>query len=326
MAPSTLSAVLVMPRGFDELSGAIAHLRAQTRRAAIEVVLVHTVERAHEIDAGAFEGFLRFVPVAIAALPMVAAGFVAAVDAASGEVIALVEDHVLLDPDWAATVLAAHAHPCAAVAPHMRNGNPGTATSWGNFLVSFGDAFSGRAFGPVESGPGHNTSYKRSVLDAYRGDLLRFYQSERNFHFQLRRDGHVILYEPRARLAHLNISVGLQALRHAFLGGVLFGTYRAGRMRLPEIAARTALAPLVPPLRLWRLLRSLAAAPPALRAVPGSAWLLVPALLVAHAAGEAAGYWRLVGDIEARYEYFELHRIECLVPHERVLMTSGVVG
>lgn len=326
MAPSTLSAILVMPRGFGELAGAIAHLRAQTRREAIEVVLVHTGGRVHEVDASAFDGFLAFRPVEMAALPTIAAGFVAAVAAASGDVVALVEDHVLLDPGWAASVLAAHAHPCAAVAPCMSNGNPGTAMSWANFLVSFGEAFGARPFGPVESGPGHNTSYKRAVLDAYRHDLQRLYQSERNFHYRLRHDGHTILHDPQARLAHLNISVGLQALRHALLGGALFGVYRAERIPAHEKAARTVLAPVVPLLRLWRLLRSLRADPAAMRAVPWPAWLLVPVLLAAHAAGEAAGYWRLVGDIEARYEHFELHRIECLVAGERVLMTAGGAG
>lgn len=326
MAPSTLSAILVMPRGFGELAGAIAHLRAQTRREAIEVVLVYVAGRRHEIETSAFEGFLRFVPVVVPALPTIAAGFVAAVDAASADVVALVEDHVLLDPDWAASVLAAHARPCAAVAPCMRNGNPGTAMSWANFLVSFGEAFGVRPPGPVESGPGHNTSYKRALLATYRDDLERFYQSERNFHYRLRRDGHVILHEPRARLAHLNISRWLQALRHAFLGGVLFGVYRAGHMPARERAARTALAPLVPPMRVLRLLRALRADRAALRSVPWPAWILVPALLAAHAAGEAAGYWRLVADIEARYEFFELHRIECLVPQERVLMTAGGAG
>lgn len=326
MTPCTLTAVLVMPRGFGELAGAIAHLRAQTRRDAIEIVLVHTPGRRGEIDPTRFDGFHGFRPVEIGALPTVAAGFVAAVAAASGDVVALVEDHVLLDPGWAAAVLAAHAHPCAAVAPCMSNGNPGTAMSWANFLISFGEAFGARPFGPVESGPGHNTSYKRAVLDAYRDDLLSLYQSERNFHYRLRQDGHAILYDPQARLAHLNISVGLQALRHAFLGGALFGIYRAGGMPGHEKAARTVIAPLVPPLRLWRLLRSLRADPAAMRAIPWPAWLLVPGLLAAHAGGEAAGYWRLVGDIEARYEYFELHRIECLLAGERALMTAGGPG
>jgi hypothetical protein len=58
------------------------------------------------------------------------------------------------------------------------------------------------------------------------------------------------------------------------------------------------------------------------RILPFTAWLLLSLLLAAHAAGEAAGYWRVVGDIEHRYEHFELHRLECLRPDERGLMTG----
>ena len=79
------------------------------------------------------------------------------------------------------------------------------------------------------------------------------------------------------------------------------------------------LAPLVPPLRLWRTARLCHNAS---TRVPFTAWLLLSLLLAAHAAGEAVGYWRVVGDIEHRYEHFELHRLECLRPDERGLMTG----
>ncbi|MBK5297879.1 MAG: glycosyltransferase family 2 protein [Vicinamibacteria bacterium] len=320
MAASTLTAVLLMPRGFAEMAEALGHLQAQTRRDAIEVVLVYTPPHAAEIDRDAFAMFRRFVAVSVDHMPTVASGFVAAFDEATGDVIAQVEDHVMLDPEWAAAVLAAHGQPAAAVAPRLANANPATAISWANFVASFSEAIAVRPAGSVESGPGHNTSYKRAVLQQYRGDLVTFYQSERTFHYRLRKDGHVILHEPRARQTHLNISVPREALRHAFLGGALFGAYRTRRMRVVEKAARTALAPLVPPLRLWRTWRMLSGNASA--SMPATAWALLPFLLITHAAGEAVGYWNLVGNIEAQYERFELHRLECLRPDERALMTG----
>jgi hypothetical protein len=92
-----------------------------------------------------------------------------------------------------------------------------------------------------------------------------------------------------------------------------------------ERVARTLLAPLVPLVRLSRLAR---AHWPARRAVgvPAAGWLLVPAGLVAHAAGEAVGYWPIVRNVESKYEFFELHRIACVRPEERRLMTSGAVS
>ena len=56
--------------------------------------------------------------------------------------------------------------------------------------------------------------------------------------------------------------------------------------------------------------------------MPAAAWALLPVLLISHAAGEAMGYWNLVGGIEAQYEHFELHRLECLRSDERNLMTG----
>ena len=164
MAADTLTAVLVMPRGFEELTEALRHLQAQTRRDAIEVVLVHTLASAGEINREAFVMFRRFVPVAVDRVRTVASAFVAAFDAATSDVVALVEDHVFLDAGWAAAVLSAHTRPSAAVAPRMANGNPATGISWANFLASFSEALAVRAGGPVDSGPGHNTSYKRAVL------------------------------------------------------------------------------------------------------------------------------------------------------------------
>ena len=189
----------------------------------------------------------------------------------------------------------------------------------GEFIASFSEAIAARPAGPVECGPGHNTSYKAAVLRQYRDELLTLYQSERAFHYRLRQDGHVILHEPRARLAHLNISVPREAVGHAFLGGILFGAYRGRAMGAMEKR----------PGRCWRRWcrrcacggRGACCRGPG-PVLPARAWALLSVLLIAHAAGEAVGYWNLVGDIEAQYEHFELHRLECLRPDERGLMTG----
>ena len=315
----TLTAVMLMPRGSGELTEALRHLRAQTRREAIQLVVVHT-RTSGPVDREQFAGLGSAMAVEVDALPTVASGLMAALPHATGEIVALVEDHVFLDPGWAEAVLAAHGRPSSAVTPHMVNANPRSATSWANFLLAFSEAAGARPPGPVDAGPGHNTSYKRAVLEHYGEEMAGLYQSERTFHYRLRDEGHVILHEPAARLAHLNISVPREAARHALLGGVLFGAYRARQMPVAEKLARTVLAPLVPPLRLWRTARLLAGR---WGQVPLTAWAMLPALLAMHAAGEAIGYWHLVGGIESRYEHFELHRLECLRPDERALMTGA---
>jgi hypothetical protein len=174
----------------------------------------------------------------------------------------------------------------------------------------------------VESGPGHNTSYRREVLERYRSELTTLIQTERNFHYRLRADGHVLRSEPAARLRHTNISIPREAFRQGFLGGVMFAQYRSAHMSLFEKIGRTVLSPLVPPIRLWRMLRARQRMPDGMGA-PLAGWLLVPAGLAAHAVGEVVGYWRIVPNVESKYEFFELHRIACVRPEERGLMTDG---
>jgi hypothetical protein len=315
-----LTAVMLMPGSFSILTASLSSLARQTITDRIELVLVHTPAFESSIDRSACGGFHSVKFVRIDRMPTVAAGFVAGVAAASAPVVALVEDHVFLDARWAENVDEAHRQPCAAVVPRMTNGNPATVWSWANFLVSFSEMFAMRTAGSVESGPGHNTSYKRAVLRSFGDELESLYQSERMLHYRLREGGHRILAEPRAQLAHVNISVPREALRHAFLGGALFGQYRAAEMGLAERIGRTIGAPLVPVVRCWRIGRTLGLR----RLLDGkasrAAIFVAPLLLVVQAAGEAAGYWRLVRHIEAHYHHFELHRLECVRQSERSLL------
>jgi len=133
-----------------------------------------------------------------------------------------------------------------------------------------------------------------------------------------------MLCEPRAQLAHVNISIPRDVFTHAFIGGALFGQYRSAGMSRAAKLARTVLAPLVPPIRFWRMARTLGVR----RLLSADMWcpvfLLGPVLLVAHASGEVAGYWRAVRHVEARYERFELRRLECVREEERSSLIAGL--
>ena len=315
-----LTAVMLMPGAFSTLTASLSSLKRQSIKDRIELVLVHTPDFESTLDRSACGGFHSVKFVRINSMPTVAAGFVAGVAEASAPVVALVEDHVILHPRWAESVDEAHRQPCAAVVPRMTNGNPATVWSWASFLFCFSEMFAMRTTASVESGLGHNTSYKRAVLGSYGDELESLYRSERMLHYRLRQAGHRILAEPRAQLAHVNISIPGETLRHAFLGGALFGKYRAAQMPLLERLARTIAAPLVPVVRSCRIGRTLGFHRLPSAESSRAAIFIGPVLLLMHAAGEVAGYWRLVSHIEARYHRFELHRMECLRQNERSLL------
>lgn len=90
-------------------------------------------------------------------------------EAARGEVVALTEDHCLVDADWCRQVLAAFdAHPEAmAVTGPVLNGSTEKLIDWANFLHTFGSYFP-----PVNHDqrdrcpPAANVAYRRSALGA----------------------------------------------------------------------------------------------------------------------------------------------------------------
>src|SRR5262245_4575316 len=114
-APQTaprLTAMLLMPRGFEELTGTVTHLRAQTIRPQIQVVLIVIRGRETEIDRCQFDGFAALDVVIVDSMPTVASGFAAGVRRATADVVALVEDHVFVEPEWAARVCDAFSGGC----------------------------------------------------------------------------------------------------------------------------------------------------------------------------------------------------------------------
>jgi hypothetical protein len=72
-----LTAVVVMPRAFNELSAMLSHLAKQTLASRLEIVLVHTTAGRGTIDPAAFAGFGAFKMVEVPSVPTVATGFVA---------------------------------------------------------------------------------------------------------------------------------------------------------------------------------------------------------------------------------------------------------
>jgi len=93
--------------------------------------------------------------------------------AARGEVVAVTEDHVYVDPDWVERVLAAHrAFPSAgAIGGAVLNHTDEKLVDWAAFFLTQGPFMPPLANGIADriSGPA-NVSYKKRVLDRLKGD------------------------------------------------------------------------------------------------------------------------------------------------------------
>ncbi|MCW5978657.1 MAG: glycosyltransferase [Bryobacteraceae bacterium] len=314
-----LSAILNMPGEFDAIRKTIRHLCAQSVRDQLELIIVATPEKAARIDATSLDALGASQLLTVPRMPTAAAGWVAGIQAARAPVVVLCEDHSYPEPHWAEALIEAHERDYAAVGPAMRNGNPGSLISWANFLLCFIEWSSLDRSQLAATAPGHNTSYKRDILLAY-PDLERRLVSERLLHFDLGAKGHHILLEPRAATNHVNISRAGSYLAHSFYGGRVFGGGRA--QEWPKIRAWACAFgfPLVPLIRLRRILKLLDS--PAKRR-ESRFWAALPwimAGLALHALGEAAGYTLGPGAAMDRYMSFELRRAEHVNAADKALL------
>lgn len=159
----------------------------------------------------------------------------------------------------------------------------------------------------IDDLPGRNSSYKRALLLEYGTELEAMLEMETILHWDLRAKGHQLYLEPAAKTYHQNITRLSPFLREQFYVGRVFAASRARRWspcwRLLYIGG----APLIPPIRLWRILCELRRSGWARPLLPG----ILPALitgLVVSAVGEMIGYALGAGHASQRLCVLEFHR------------------
>jgi predicted dehydrogenase len=246
-----MSVVVVATDGFVSVRRTVRHLRAQTVRAQLELVLVGTsVEElsAHEPDE--LGGFHSVQKIAIGSIANIDKACAPGIRQARAPVVALVEDHAYPEPDWAEMLIAAHRGPWAAVGSLMLNANPGSALSWTNLFMGYGWWTEPLQSGETRLVPMHNLSIKRAALKGFEDRLEDFLGREGGLLQALLDRGHRFFVETRARIHHANPSLLGSTVRLRFNAGRLKGATLAerggwSRARRLVYAAGSPLIPLV---------------------------------------------------------------------------------
>ena len=189
MSASELSVVLATPYDFDSLRAVLAHLRAQTARDRIELVVVGSTPERLAVDESLLDGFHAHRVVHIGPFESLSAARSAGIRAARAPVVALTEDHCFPAPTWAEALIRAHRGPWAAVGPAIGLANPGRYMGWANYLIQYGPWMQPLAGGEQDDVPGHNSSYKRDVLLGLGSDLEALFVFDARLHEELRRRG-----------------------------------------------------------------------------------------------------------------------------------------
>jgi hypothetical protein len=313
-----LSVILVTPGSYDVIRKSIDHVRAQSPREEIELVIVTPSERELGLDPAGLEGFWGWQIVEVGRIDNLGPAEAAGVRRARGIAVVYVEEHSYPAPGWAEALIRAHAGPWAAVGPAVTNANPDTMVSWTTFFLDFGEWVAPGEPGPALSLASHQTSYKRDLLVSYGSQLDDFLETETTLQHELRARGHQLYFEPAAKTDHLNVS------RFAEVMSLQFHNYRefaANRAALGNWSWRRRLlyiggSPLIPLVRGSRILKQIFRSGLQRRLLPG----VLPSLivgLVAAAAGELAGYTSGKGDSSQKRVTFELERMRHTTARDR---------
>lgn len=243
---------------------------------------------------------------------------------ATAPLIMFMEDHSYPEATCLESIIHIHGeNDYAAVGPLILNANPTTGTSWGCYLVFYGQWGYKRPAECNEHLPANQSCYARKILLANEEGLADKLKVESVFHWQLISQGHRLKLADSARLYHLNTSRLSRLLVEYFLNSRIFAASRFQKKEMMKRLIYTVGSPLIPFLRLSRIHKIYKSAhipvKDFIRSLP-ALWLC----LCAGAFGEAIGYslgskgaepWlhRILSNPDNLVKQSDLDEVECLL-------------
>jgi hypothetical protein len=210
--------------------------------------------------------------------------------------IAVIEDHVIVSPDWGRQMLAALAEGADAVGGSVYNGATSTVLDRTAFLCEYGPLLAPLPRGPAERIAGNNVVYRRAALDRY-GTMCAG-QWEDVLHAAMRRDGYRLECRPEITVEHRqHVRFGDYVLQRFLYSRSYAGARAAGAGPLRRLAMAAASLAL-PPVLLTRTVRHAIRARQSADCARGLPLLFV--FTTVWAAGEVVGWLRGSGDALAR--------------------------
>ncbi len=305
-SPHLISVVMLAGASRANAQRTLHHVAKQTIRRQIELVVVDLApEDVPALDTGGMNGvYLRRPDIKRWAI-----GKATGIRAANCAVVAFLEDHCRPAPKWAEKVLAAFSGPWTGVGYVFVNGSPDNYLSRAALMADYAPWAHPVKGGESRHMPGNNMAYRKQFLDSLEPGLEGIISVDFNVQELLLEQGGRMFVEPEAIAAHQCYSSLFELLAANFINVRVLAATRV-RCRDWGIAMRllAALAApvIVPPLRIWRLLRM----------IRGRAGIWsrlaegLPVVLLTYyscAIGESVGYLFGAGGAEERLLYYELN-------------------
>ena len=321
-AAPAISVVLVTPDRYERLRGTIQHLREQTVRECMEIVIAAPSLANLNADERELSDFASFRFVETGPIQNTGEPRAIGARAARAPIVAFGEDHCWPEPNWAAALIEAHKQAWAGVGPTLSNGNPNSVVSWASFLLNFGAVAECTGSGVRGYIPTHNSSYKASLLHAYGDELGSMLEAEGLMQADMVGSGRALFLQSEARCAHINTSLFPSFVWEQFWGARFFWAIRVERERW-SLFRRFAWSAATPGLVLLRFQRALRHARrarfPSSRIPSLLCILLAGAVSLGRGACVGILMGRSPGSAEARVS-MEFHRCRYLRPQDKHLL------
>src|SRR5262245_19850130 len=152
---------------------------------------------------------------------------------ASGESVAVIEDHVLVPEGWARQLLQAQARGEDVVGGAVENAATERLVDWAAFLCEYSHLLPPLPDGPSDWLTGNNTVYRRTLLERYRA-VTEQGRWENVLHDRMRDDGVTLYCRPATRVGHKKHYTVWEYLSQRYLYSRSYAGARVAGTGLPK--------------------------------------------------------------------------------------------
>ncbi len=253
MTPPRVSVLVCAIAGAGHLARCLDAIAAQEGPAPDEILVVADPNLPGIAELAPRYPRVRFVRNEGQSTPIEIAS--RALREATGDLLVLTEDHCRPAPDWLRRLVAAHREGRAAVGGAVETDHAGSTVTWAFYLVDYYRYMRPAAEGPAPALTVCNVSYQRAQLEAVR-ELWRETFHETAVNAALAERFGMLWLVPEAEV---------RTRRTVRFGDAVYERYAFGRMfacnrnrfsgALARRLAYACLAPLLPPVIMWRMAR-----------------------------------------------------------------------
>ncbi len=286
MRTPDFSVIIPSVNSYDDLHGCLKALDAQTSAVA-EVIVVDRLGDA--LRAAAQRDFPAIIILPVASGTTIPEMRAVGIAAATAPAIAVIEDHVIVPPDWARRMLDMLAEGNDVVGGAIENAATESLMDWAAFLCEYSASLPPLPSGPSGGVPGNNVIYRKEVLDRYT-DVLAQHNWENHLHDAMRADGIELIMRPDIVVGHKMHYTFWLYFSQRFLYSRSYAAARVADAPLSRRLAMGAAAFALPPMMYWRTVSRIYSKRKHLGHLVRSLPLLVP-FCISWGAGEIVGYW-----------------------------------